>query len=73
MVIWAPVLRQMDEGQSTVEVGMGVGISANVVWAMDKSYRESGLDSLIGFFFDARVTLMLNIVIDPSLTYSCYS
>ena len=43
-VIRALVLRQMDEGRSTVEAGAGVGISAKVAWEIGKRYREGGLD-----------------------------
>ena len=44
-VIRALVLRQMDEGRTTVEAGAGVGISANAAWEICKRYR--GVDCVI--------------------------
>ena len=43
VVIRALVLRQMDDGRSTVEAGAGVGISAKVAWAICQRYQEGGL------------------------------
>jgi len=43
-VIRAMVLRQMDEGRSTVEAGAGVGIAAKVAWEIGKRYQEGGLE-----------------------------
>jgi len=43
-VIRALVLRQMDEGRSTVEAGVSVGISAKVAWEIGKRYLEGGLE-----------------------------
>jgi hypothetical protein len=43
-VIRALVLRQMDEGRSTVDAGAGVGISAKAAWEIGKRYREGGLE-----------------------------
>ena len=44
VVIRALVLRQMDDGRSTVEAGAGVGISAKVAWANGRRYLEGGLE-----------------------------
>ena len=44
VVIRAIVLRQLDDGRSTVEAGAGVGISAKVAWAIGKRYLEGGLE-----------------------------
>ncbi len=44
VVIRALVLRQMDDGRSTVEAGAGVGASAKVAWAIGKRYLEGGLE-----------------------------
>jgi hypothetical protein len=49
-VIRALVLRQMDEGRTTVDGGAGVGISAKAAWEIGKRYREGGLEAAI---FDA--------------------
>ncbi len=46
-VIRALVLRQIDEGRTTVEAGAGVGISAKAAWAIGKRYQESGLEAAI--------------------------
>ena len=46
-VIRALVLRQMDEGRSTVEAGAGVGISAKAAWEIGKRYQEGGLEEAI--------------------------
>lgn len=46
-VIRALMLRQMDEGRSTVEVGAGLGISAEVVWEIGKRYLEGGLERVL--------------------------
>jgi hypothetical protein len=46
-VIRALVLRQMDEGRTTVEAGAGVGMSAKVVWEIGKRYLEGGLKRAI--------------------------
>ena len=43
-VIRALVLRQMDEGRTTVEAGAGVGISTKVAWEIGKRYQEGGLE-----------------------------
>lgn len=47
VVIRALVLRQLDDGRSTVEAGAGVGISAKVAWAIGKRYLEGGLERAI--------------------------
>jgi putative transposase len=47
VVIRALVLRQMDDGRSTVEAGAGVGVSAKVAWEIGKRYREGGLERAI--------------------------
>jgi putative transposase len=44
-VIRALVLRQIDEGRTTVEAGAGVGISAKAAWEIGKRYREGGVAS----------------------------
>jgi len=44
VVIRALVLRQLDDGRSTVEAGAGMGISAKVAWAIGKRYLEDGLE-----------------------------
>jgi hypothetical protein len=44
-VIRALVLRQMDEGRTTVEAGAGVGISAKAAWEIGKRYQEGGLEA----------------------------
>jgi transposase len=46
-VIRALVLRQMDEGRSTVEAGAAVGISAKTAWEIGKRYMEGGLERAI--------------------------
>jgi hypothetical protein len=46
-VIRALVLRQLDQGRSTVEAGAGVGISAKVAWEVGKRYLEGGLERAI--------------------------
>ena len=46
-VIRALVLRQMDEGRTTVEAGAGVGISAKAAWEIGKRYLEGGLKAAI--------------------------
>jgi hypothetical protein len=46
-VIRALVLRQMDEGRTTVEVGACVGISAKAAWEIGKRYQEVGLKAAI--------------------------
>lgn len=46
-VIRALVLRQMDEGRSTVEAGAGVGISAKAAWEIGKRYRAGGVERAI--------------------------
>ena len=46
-VIRALVLRQMDEGRSTVEAGAAVGISAKAAWEIGKRYLEGGLERAI--------------------------
>jgi transposase len=46
-VIRALVLRQMDEGRSTVEAGAGVGISAKAAWEIGRRYQEGGLERAI--------------------------
>jgi transposase len=46
-VIRALVLRQMDEGRTTVEAGAGVGISAKAAWEIGKRYQEDGLEAAI--------------------------
>jgi transposase len=46
-VIRALVLRQMDEGRSTVEAGASVGLSAKAAWEIGKRYQEGGLDRAI--------------------------
>ena len=46
-VIRALVLRQMDEGRSTVEAGAAVGISAKTAWEIGKRYVEGGLERAI--------------------------
>ena len=46
-VIRALVLRQMDEGRTTVEAGAGVGISAKAAWEIGKRYQEGGLERAI--------------------------
>ena len=46
-VIRALVLRQMDEGRTTVEAGAAVGISAKAAWEIGKRYREGGLEAAI--------------------------
>lgn len=50
VVIRALVLRQMDDGRSTVEAGAGVGPSAKVVWAIGRRSLEGGLE---GALYDA--------------------
>ena len=46
-VIRALVLRQMDEGRTTVEAGAGVGISAKAAWEIGKRNQEGGLAAAI--------------------------
>jgi hypothetical protein len=46
-VIRALVLRQMDQGQSTVQAGSAVGISAKAAWQIGKHYLEGGLQRAI--------------------------
>jgi hypothetical protein len=46
-VIRALVLRQMDEGRTTVEAGGAVGISAKAAWEIGKRYLEGGLERAI--------------------------
>ena len=46
-VIRALVLRQMDEGLSTVKAGAGMGISAKAAWEIGKRYQEGGLERAI--------------------------
>ncbi len=46
-VIRALVLRQMDQGCSTVQAGAAVGISAKAAWQIGKHYLESGLERAI--------------------------
>jgi transposase len=41
------VLRQIDEGRTTVESGAGVGISAKAAWEIGKRYQEGGLEAAI--------------------------
>ena len=43
----ALVLRQIDEGRTTVEAGAGVGISAKAAWEIGKRYLEGGLQAAI--------------------------
>jgi putative transposase len=44
------VLRQLDQGSSTVQAGAAVGISAKAAWQIGKHYLEGGLQRAI---FDA--------------------
>jgi len=46
-VIRALVLRQMDQGSSTVQAGAAVGISAKAAWQIAKHYLEGGLERAI--------------------------
>jgi len=46
-VIRALVLRQMDQGGSTVQAGAAVGISAKAAWQIGKHYLEGGLERAI--------------------------
>jgi len=46
-VIRALVLRQMDEGRSTVEAGAAVGISAKTAWEIGSRSVEGGLERAI--------------------------
>jgi len=46
-VIRVLVLRQIDEGRTTVEAGAGVGISAKAAWEIGKRYQEGGLEEAI--------------------------
>jgi len=46
-VIRALVLRQIDEGRTTVEAGAGVGISAKAAWEIGKRYQGRGLEEAI--------------------------
>jgi len=46
-VIRALVLRQMEQGRSTVEAGAAVGISAKAAWEIGKRYLEGGLERAI--------------------------
>ncbi|MGH3849857.1 MAG: helix-turn-helix domain-containing protein [Pseudonocardiaceae bacterium] len=46
-VLRALVLRQMDDGRTTVEAGAGVGISAKAAWEIGKRYHEGGLERAI--------------------------
>jgi len=46
-VIRALVLRQLDQGRTTVEAGGGVGISAKAAWEIGKRYLEGGLERAI--------------------------
>lgn len=46
-VIRALLLRQMDEGRTTVEAGAGVGISAKAAWEIGKRYQEGGLQAAL--------------------------
>ena len=46
-VIRALVLRQIDEGRTTVEAGAGVGISAKAAWEIGKRYQGGGLEEAI--------------------------
>ena len=46
-MIRALVLRQMDQGRSTVEAGAAVGISAKAAWEIGKRYLEGGLQRAI--------------------------
>jgi transposase len=43
-VLRALVLRQMDEGRSTVQAGVGVGMAAKVAREIGKRYLEGGLE-----------------------------
>ena len=46
-VIRALVLRQMDQGRTTVEAGDAVGISAKASWEIGRRYLEGGLERAI--------------------------
>ncbi len=46
-VIRALVLRQMDEGRTTVEAGTGVGIPDKAACEIRKRYQERGLEAAI--------------------------
>jgi hypothetical protein len=46
-VIRALVLRQMDQGRTTVEAGAAVGISAKAAWEIGKRYLEGGLERAV--------------------------
>jgi hypothetical protein len=46
-VIRALALRQMDQGQSTVQAGSAVGISAKAAWQIGKHFFEGGLQRAI--------------------------
>jgi hypothetical protein len=46
-VIRVLVLRQIDEGRSTVEAGAGGGISAKAAWEIGERYQEGGLEAAI--------------------------
>ena len=46
-VIRALLLRQMDQGLSTVEAGAAVGISAKAAWEIGRRYLEGGLKRAI--------------------------
>jgi putative transposase len=46
-VIRALVLRQIDQGRTTVESGAAVGISAKAAWEIGKRYLEGGLQRAV--------------------------
>jgi len=46
-VMRALVLRQMDQGRTTVEAGAAVGISAKAAWEIGKRYLEGGLERAV--------------------------
>ena len=49
-VVRALVLRQLDQGRSTAEIGAGVSLSAKTVWLTGKRYQQGGLERAL---FDA--------------------
>ena len=49
-VVRALVLRQLDQGRSTAEIGAGLSLSAKTVWLTGKRYQGGGLQRAL---FDA--------------------
>jgi transposase len=43
----ASILRQLDSGQTAVQVAANVGVAAKTVWAVAGRYKEEGLESAL--------------------------